>query len=100
MAMPRAGLAWWISWGKVSYRPPSLYRVGAFQLIFKDQLGQRLFVPPFLQIQQLERLTTFPRPQSLSGRTGVRSMLCPSPDPQHVPFNHPQKRFFFLDGEV
>lgn len=47
MAVPRAGLAWWVSWGKVSYRPPSLYRVGAFQLIFKDQLAQMLFIPPF-----------------------------------------------------
>lgn len=73
---------------------------GSISAYLQGSTGANVIYTPVLQIQHLERLTTFPRPQSLSGRTGVRSMLCPSPDPQHVPFNHPQKRFFFRDGEV
>lgn len=88
---------WGLIWERNPCCPP-LCCAGAFQLIFKDKPGERLFIPHCAA--QLARLTHFPRPQSLTdGRAGVRGWLCEFRSPASLlPFS--MRGFSPLEGEV
>lgn len=93
----RPGLVGGLIWERNPCCPP-LCCEGAFQLIFKDKPGERLFIPHCAA--QLARLTHFPRPQSLiDGRAGVRGWLCEFRSPASLlPFS--MRGFSPLEGEV